>query len=328
MQVPSRPSPVTDPAEGGITYSVIIPVYGNADTLREVVARLGALQENLDGALEAVFVVDGSPDSSLAVLRDILPAAALRSQLLSHSRNFGSFAAIKTGIVASRGSYLGVMAADLQEPVELMGAFFAELAAGRADVVVGRRERRADPGVTTMSSKAFWWFYRKVINRDIPRGGVDVFGCTREVAEDLVSLNESQSSLVGLLYWVGYRRHEVPYERLPRPSGRSAWTFRKRLRYLMDSVFAFTNIPIMLLLLIGAVGSALTAVVGLVVLVSWLTGHITEPGYTPLMITMAMSTFSLLLGLGIVGAYVARTYENSKSRPHAITMRQWTFDER
>ncbi len=326
--MPSRPSPVTDPAEGGITYSVIIPVYGNADTLREVVARLGALQENLDGALEAVFVVDGSPDSSLAVLRDILPAAALRSQLLSHSRNFGSFAAIKTGIVASRGSYLGVMAADLQEPVELMGAFFAELAAGRADVVVGRRERRADPGVTTMSSKAFWWFYRKVINRDIPRGGVDVFGCTREVAEDLVSLNESQSSLVGLLYWVGYRRHEVPYERLPRPSGRSAWTFRKRLRYLMDSVFAFTNIPIMLLLLIGAVGSALTAVVGLVVLVSWLTGHITEPGYTPLMITMAMSTFSLLLGLGIVGAYVARTYENSKSRPHAITMRQWTFDER
>ena len=300
-------------------YSVVIPVYTNEDTLGDVITRLEKVAQDLDGPLEAVFVVDGSPDGSRAVLERLLPEARIPSQLVVHSRNFGSFAAIRTGLAVARGDHIGVMAADLQEPPELMVDFFAALADG-ADVVVGRRESRVDPAVTSLMSRAFWSLYRRLINPAIPRGGVDVFGCTREVAGRLLELNEAHSSLVGLLYWVGYRRVEVPYARQARTTGRSGWTTRKRVRYLLDSVFSFTDIPISILSTVGLVGSLTTAVVGIVVFANWLAGTIPEVGYTPLMLTVLFSTFLLLSGLGVVGSYVWRTYENSKGRPNALPM--------
>lgn len=310
--------PASDP--GTITYSVVIPVYGNQDTLAEVVRRLAEVAAGLDAPLEAVFVVDGSPDGSQVLLERLLPDAPIPTQLLVHSRNFGSFPAIRTGLAAARGEYVGVMAADLQEPPELMAAFFAALASGDTDVVVGRRESRDDPAMTSLLSRTFWSLYRRTINPQIPPGGVDVFGCTRTVAQRLLALEESHSSLVGLLYWLGYRRTEVPYSRVARTTGKSGWTLRKRVRYLLDSVFAFTDIPISALTTVGVLGTAVTTVVGLVVLVSWLTGSITEVGYTPLMLVVLFSTFVLLAGLGVIGSYVWRTYENSKARPTSVAM--------
>lgn len=306
-------------------YSVVVPVYGNEATLGDVVARLEEVAEQLDGPLEVVFVVDGSPDGSQLVLERILPEARIAAQLVLHSRNFGSFAAIRTGLAAARGRYLGVMAADLQEPPELMLDFFAALADG-ADVAVGRRESRADPAVSSLMSRAFWSLYRRLINPEFPRGGVDVFGCTREVADRLLALQEAHSSLVGLLYWVGYRRVEVPYSRQPRTTGRSGWTMRKRMRYLLDSVFSFTDIPISLLTSVGLLGSLTTALIGVVVFINWAAGNIDEIGYTPLMLTILFSTFILLSGLGVVGSYVWRTYENSKGRPGALPMSHRVYD--
>lgn len=322
-------SPSSDPAEAydaPIQYSIVIPVYGNESTLGALIERLTQVAARLDGPTEAVFVVDGSPDGSLAVLRRLLPRARMRSQVVVHSRNFGSFPAIRTGLATARGQYLGVMAADLQEPPELMEAFFSRLASGECDVAVGRRESRSDPAMSSIASRTFWWLYRRVVNPAIPRGGVDVFGCTREVADQLLRLDEAHSSLVAQLYWIGYRRAEVPYERRPRPSGTSGWTFRKRVRYLLDSVFAFTDIPISLLTTVGFVGGALTTVAALVVFVGWAMGRIVDPGYTPLMLVLLFSTFTLLSGLGIVGSYVWRTFENSKARPVSIAMSVEGFD--
>jgi hypothetical protein len=210
------------------------------------------------------------------------------------------------------------MAADLQEPPELMEEFFRILRAGECDVVVGQRTSRQDPALSSVASKSFWWLYRRAINPAIPRGGVDVFGCTRQVVDELLRLGESHSSLVGLLFWVGFRRAEVPYERAPRPAGKSAWTFGKRVHYLLDSVFSFTQIPISLLTAAGVIGSLVTTIVAVVVFVGWLTDRIKNPGYTPLMLVMLFATFTLLTGLGIVGSYVWRTFENSKQRPVSI----------
>jgi len=320
-----KPSEITDRPDG-IVYSVVIPVYTNEGTLGDAIARLTEVSTRLDGPLEAVFVVDGSPDGSLAVLQRLLPAAAIASQLVVHSRNFGSFPAIRTGMAVARGRYIGVMAADLQEPPELMEQFFTVLAKGEADIVVGRRESRADPAITSLMSRTFWGLYRRLINPSIPRGGVDVFGCTREVAGHVLSLGEAHSSLVGLLYWVGFRRVEVPYSRVERTTGKSGWTFHKRVRYLLDSVFSFTDIPISVLSTVGFTGGLLTILASIFVLVSWLTGRITEVGYTPLMLVMLFSTFTLLSGLGVVGSYVWRAYENSKGRPVSVPMSRETFD--
>lgn len=313
---------VTSSAGGAdaVRYSVVVPVYGNADTLAAVVDRLVEMDAELGGGLEAVFVVDGSPDDSLEVLRSLLPTCGIPTQLLAHSRNFGSFAAIRTGLAHGRGDYLAAMAADLQEPPELVRDFFLILREDRADVVVGARTKRQDPFLSSLLARTFWGLYRRTVHRDIPPGGVDIFGCTRTVAHRLVSLGESHSSLVGLLYWVGYRRLEVPYARQERTSGKSGWSIRRKYRYFLDSVYSFSDLPITLLVTVGAVGSLMTVAVSLVTVVARIAGLIVVPGYTALMLVTLMSATTLLLGLGVVGSYVWRTYENSKQRPTAIAM--------
>lgn len=318
--MPSRPSETAGGPPSAIRYSVVVPVYGNQGTLGRLIELLTQVAGRLDGPMEAVFVVDGSPDGSLALLRRLLPEASIPSQLVVHSRNFGSFPAIRTGLAVARGEYLGVMAADLQEPPELMEAFFARLRTGEVDVTIGRRESRADPAVSSAAARTFWWLYRRTVNREIPPGGVDVFGCTREVATELLKLDEAHSSLVGLLFWVGFRREEVGYQRAARSEGVSGWTLHKRVRYLLDSVFSFTDIPISLLSTVGLLGGLITTVVAVIVFVGWAIGRIANPGYTPLMLVMLFSTFTLLSGLGIVGSYVWRTFENSKQRPVSIPM--------
>ena len=123
--------------------SLVIPVYRNEGSVPELIAELEQLNIELSGKLEAVFVVDGSPDRSLELLQQALPAAAFRSQLLTLSRNFGSFSAIRAGLAAGTGELLAVMAADLQEPRHLVVKFRDALLSGQSDVAVGTRDSRS-----------------------------------------------------------------------------------------------------------------------------------------------------------------------------------------
>lgn len=308
-----------------VRYSVVVPVYGNEATLPALIERLKIMSDGLDAPMEVVFVVDGSPDGSLLVLRKLLPMSGLPAQLVSHSRNFGSFAAIRTGFAVARGDYVAAMAADLQEPPELVEQFFEHLSSGEYDVAVGVRTGRDDPLTTTVLSKTFWSLYRRWVHRDIPAGGVDIFGCTKEVAARLVALDESHTSLVGLLYWLGFRRIGIPYQRSARSEGKSGWSFRRKLRYFLDSVFSFTDVPITVLTSIGVIGGVVTLLASAVLIVARLTGAIQQSGYTPIMLVVLLSTFTILFGLGVVGSYVWRTYENSKGRPDSVPMSHEVF---
>jgi polyisoprenyl-phosphate glycosyltransferase len=320
-------SATSDAALAGerVRYSVVVPVYGNEGTLSPLIERLKSMADGLDAPMEVVFVVDGSPDGSLLVLRKLLPMSGLPAQLVSHSRNFGSFAAIRTGFAAARGDYVAAMAADLQEPPELVEQFFEHLSSGEYDVAVGVRTGRDDPLATTVLSKTFWTLYRRWVHPDIPPGGVDIFGCTQEVGARLVALDESHSSMVGLLYWLGFRRIGIPYQRAPRLEGKSGWSFKRKVRYFLDSVFSFTDVPVTILTSIGVIGGIGTLLASVVVVVARLTGATRESGYTPLMLVMLMSTFTILFGLGLVGSYVWRTYENSKGRPGSVPMSHEVF---
>ena len=310
-----------------IRYSIVVPVYGNAGSIPDLLSRLGTISDELDDRLEVVFVVDSSPDNSYDVLVATLPQVTFATQLLQHSRNFGSFAAIRTGMSHARGDFMAVMAADLQEPPELALEFFRILASGAADVTVGRREGRDDPRLSRMSASAFWRLYRTWVFPDMPQGGVDIFACNRAVVTEMLRLDESHSSLVGLLYWVGFRRVEVPYRRFPREHGKSGWSFSKKRKYLLDSIFSFTDLPLRLLVSVGTIGAIITILTAISVLVSFLAGGIREPGYTPLMLVILFSTFTLLVALGIVGSYVWRAFENTKRRPGSIVMSHWTSSE-
>lgn len=301
-----------------LIYSVVIPVYRNEDSIPRLVATLAEMDRALAGRLEVVFVVDGSPDRSLERLRDSLKPARFRAQLLAHSRNFGSFAAIRSGLAVARGRFFAVMAADMQEPPELVQRMFEALANDECDVVLGARRVRRDPLLSRLASSFFWAVYRRLVVKDIPPGGVDVFGCNRQFRTQLLQLGEARSSLVALIFWLGFRRKTIEYNRVARMEGRSAWTLRKKLDYLSDSVFAFTDLPIRLLINGGVLGVIVSGVLGAVVLVSHFIGAIPVPGYAATVLVVLFFGALNVLGIGVVGAYAWRAYENTKQRPLAV----------
>lgn len=306
--------------------SLIIPVYGNEGSLPALLAAVAGLSDAVGGDFEAVFVVDASPDNCYVLLRQQLPQLGFRSQLVLLSRNFGSFAAIRMGLQFARGQRFAVMAADLQEPPELVLKMNAVLQANEADVVVGVREGRSDPLASRLMSNAFWWLYRKFVMPDIPPGGVDMFGCNKDFRDTLLTLEERHSSLIGQLFWVGYRRSIIGYTRREREHGKSGWTFRKKWKYLMDSVFSFTDLPIRLLIRIGALGTGFVGVLAVIVVLARLNGLIAVPGYAMTILTIALLGSMNLLGLGIVGVYAWRTYENTKQRPNVIYRQSHVFE--
>lgn len=309
-----------------MTYSLIIPVYKNEETLVALLVAIEKIAASLTEPFEAIFVVDGSPDRSLTILQEQLTQQRFRSQLIALSRNFGSFSAIRVGLSAARGKYMAFMAADLQEPPELIKEMFSALSTEPIDLVFGQRVARDDPSQDQAMSTLFWWFYRRLVQKDVPPGGLDIFGCNSNVRDALLRMNEANTSLVGQLLWVGFRRKFIPYERMKRLAGKSAWSFRRKFRYMLDSIFAFTDLPLSLMLGLGIFGVFASVVVAMIVFIGWAVGAITVTGYTPIMLFMAFSNSLTLLGIGILGAYLWRTYENTKQRPLSLNMIQEFYE--
>ncbi len=217
------------------------------------------------------------------------------------------------------------MAADLQEPPELMVDFFRALAGGR-DIAIGTRAGRDDPLASQVSARLFWRLYRWLVQPEIPASGVDVFAVSRKARDVLLALDEAHSSMIAQLFWIGFSRTEVPYERRARKHGTSGWTLRKKFAYLFDSIFSFTGIPITLLMVIGFAGTIGFLIVGIALLAMRVFGMIPVPGYTAIMVTILFSASLILLGLGIVGNYVWRAYENTKRRPLGVVRTRAMFN--
>jgi len=307
-------------------YSIVIPVYKEEASIPDLLMALRGIGTRLNSALEVVFVVDGSPDQSFQRLASELSTLPFKSKLIALSRNFGSFAAIRVGLEKASGPYFAVMTADLQEPDDLIVAFFEELAKDETDVVVGARQSRDDPFLSKATSQVFWFLYRKLVQPELPRGGIDVFGCNAAFRRELLRLEESHSSLVGLLVWLGFRRKAIPYKRARRQHGKSAWTFARKMRYLVDSLFSFSDLPIKVLLWIGSIGIVISLIFSVIVLWARLSGRIHVPGYSPIVLTVTFFGSINLICFGIVGSYVWRAYENTKKRPGAVVLREMEFN--
>jgi glycosyltransferase involved in cell wall biosynthesis len=295
--------------------SLVIPVYGNSESIEPLIREIEGIEAQVDGELETIFVIDGSPDDSRERLIMALRGGRLKARVVDHSRNFGSFAAIRTGMSLARGRHIAVMAADLQEPPGLVVEFLRRLGSGEVDVLAGERRSRDDRG--DGASKLYWNLYRRFILREIPVGGVDVFACTADVRDVVCSLESVHTSLVAQLFWVGFRRELVPYDRRPSTSP-SGWTMRRKIRYLSDSVFAFTDLPVRALWLIGLAGLTLGLLVGAAVIIARASGAISVPGYTATVLVIVFFGSLNMIGLGIIGSYVWRAYETVKGRPGAL----------
>jgi len=301
-----------------ITKSLVIPVYKNEGNIPSLLIALIKLANNLGSGFEVIFVVDGSPDRSYELLSVAIHKCPYKAQLISLSRNFGSFTAIRTGLEHAKGEYVAVMAADLQEPPELIEQFFDILGKNAADVVFGERIQRDDPTAQKFLANSYWNMYRKIVLPDIPSGGVDIFACNQQVKSAVLSIEEPNSSLIAQLFWVGFRRSFIPYERQERQVGKSAWSLKKRIKYMLDSVFSYSDFPIMLILWVGLAGLFVTAAVGTVTLLAKLMGWIDVPGYTAMILVTLFFGSAILATQGIIGCYLWRAFENTKKRPISI----------
>jgi polyisoprenyl-phosphate glycosyltransferase len=300
------------------SLSLIVPVYNNEENIIELTDALISLCDRLGPGLEIIFVIDGSPDNSGPLLIEARKRIPCRSKIVFHSRNFGAYGAIRTGLEIGDGDYFAAMAADLQEPPELIISFFDALTKNRSDVVFGQRTRRDDPLLRTYASNFFWWLYRRLVLPDMPKGGVDLFGCNRHVRDEVLQISEPNSSLIAQLFWVGFRRSFVPYARRRRVHGKSAWNISRRIRYMMDSILSFTDAPIQLMLFLGVFGCSLSIALGVITTVARLFGLIEQPGYTTLVLVVLFFGSAILVMQGILGSYLWRTFENTKKRPLRI----------
>jgi glycosyltransferase involved in cell wall biosynthesis len=259
------------------------------------------------------------------MLRRSLPDARFSSILVSLSRNFGAFNAVRCGLEQASGDYMAVLAADLQEPADLALTFLGILMRDEADIVFASRSSRDDAWFDEMSSRAFWSLYRRWVLPELPDGGVNAVGCTRMVRNRLLELREPTTNLIALFYWLGFRRKYVPYDRERRRDGRSAWTLAKKLRYGLDSLFSFTDLPIRLLLLLGVLGTVSAVVLAVLLLSASLAGRISVPGYAPIVLVVTFFGSITSLGLGILGQYVWLILQTTRERPGYLVDRVESF---
>jgi polyisoprenyl-phosphate glycosyltransferase len=292
---------------------VVVPVYNNADDLPELADRLRAAAGEAGLDLHLVFVDDGSADPSFAVLTR-LAAADSTLTALRLSRNFGSNAAIMAGLLHVRGEAVCVIAADLQDPPELIPEMARHWSAG-AEVVLAARQGRDDPPVTRLFATIFNRLFRSLVFRDFPRDGFDFVLLDRRVVAGLIAMPEKHSYLYGQIMWLGFRRAIVHYARQKRRSGRSGWTLSRKLKYFIDAFTAFSYLPVRLASAAGFLLAFLGFAYALAVIVVRLRGGIPERGFSALMVVLLVVSGTQLVVTGIMGEYLWRILEEVRPRP-------------
>lgn len=225
------------------TFSIVVPVYQNEENLPDTIPKLLSLQEELPGYnLELVFVDDGSRDRCLKILIDYVEKYPKTIKVIKLTRNFGQTAAIQAGLCYAHGDCVGIISADLQEPYERFVDMIREWECG-AKFVIGTREVREEGRLHQMVSNIYWNFTRRFAFPDFPKLGYDFCLLDRQVVEDINHINEKNSSIFVLIYWLGYHSVHLPVTRKFRDKGRSQWDLWKKISITVDTVIGFTYLP-------------------------------------------------------------------------------------
>jgi len=299
--------------------SVVVPVYQNAASLPDLAARIRAMAESCAPTeFEFVFVEDGSRDDSLAVLRQ-LSREDPRVRVLKLSRNFGSNAAMLAGLAAAAGDAVVAVAADLQDPPELIPEMLRLWAEGRKVVLAARRGRQ-DPLVTRALAGAFYVLFRRFAIRTMPERGFDFFLVDRRVRDLLVGIQENNAYLMGLILWLGFVPAVVEYDRVARAEryGASAWTFWRKVKHFVDSFVAFSYTPLRVASLLGFLVVCLAFVYGALVLYLKLSRGFPVGGWASLMLVLLVVSGIQIAMLGVLGEYLWRNLEETRHRPRFI----------
>ena len=297
-----------------ISLSVIVPVYHNQETLRELHRRLTATCSAIvPDDYELIFVNDGSGDGSWDVLSHIASADP-HVRAISLSRNFGSQAAILAGLSQATGDRVAMIAADLQEPPELISDLYKACNSG-AEIALASRSTRGDPWATRLFARLFYALLRRFALPEMPVGGFDCFVASRRVGQLLLNHARPNVYLPGELLWLGFPRTVIPYDRLARPAGTSMWTFWKKFRFLIDSFVAFSYIPVRVTSTLGLLFAVAGFLYAVIILALRITSGFPVEGWASLAVIVLILGGVQLIVLGTLGEYVWRTLDTGRNRP-------------
>jgi len=300
--------------------SVIIPVYYNSESLRETYAILkGEFSKNADKFdYELIFVDDGSKDDSYTVLQEIA-ATDKNVKLLKLSKNHGSYVAILSGMSYASGDAIAYLAADLQDPPELIPQMFNEWETGNGkDIVLAVRKSRSDPFISRMFSAMFYKIFRTLVLPDYPKTGFDLFMINKEQAKILVDMDEKNSHLTVQIIWLGYNRRYIGYHRQERKHGKSRWSFFKRMKLAFDTFFGFSARPLRIASLLGMLVWIPGLLLAIFIIARKFISGAPIFGIPALMVAVLVTGGIILLSIGIVGEYLWRNFDATRKRPTYI----------
>jgi polyisoprenyl-phosphate glycosyltransferase len=302
--------------------AIVVPVFNERENLRPFHEAVTAVMRTLavEFDWEFVFVDDGSRDGSFEVLRGIRPEDH-RVQALRFPRNFGSHVAIAAGIDYCRGDAAIVMAADLQDPPELIREFIDRWHSGY-DVVWGARTGRDDGAVRARAMAMFYRLVRRFAIPTYPKGGTGSFCLiSRPVIDAFRQCNERNRLTFGLIAWSGFHETSVPYHRPRRLVGSSSWTVRRMLKAALDTFISFSSLPIRTISFLGLAVSGLSFVFGVYVFINQVFFGTRVQGWTSVMLAVLMLGGVQLLMIGVLGEYLQRILEEARGRPLYIVER-------
>ena len=311
---------------GRFSRTVVVPIYKSQDHIPKLFEYIQQIGDAV-GKVEIVFVIDGTPDNSEQSIFLEAKKYAFKIKVVRLSRNFGVGPALHAALSHVSTSSLVIIGADLQEPVEMYIDFFRRLESGEADVFLGERLSRDDPFSMRFFSAIFWWVNRKFINSDTPKGGFDGVGLSAKASKTLAELPELNTSFTSQLQWIGYKQVFVPFHRVRRQSGKSSWTYKRKVKLFADSVYGFTGAPIAILTILGVVSTVLMVFVLFATLFASIMGWMVVPGYATIVILSALGHSVTIMGLGILGGYVHRSFENTKGRPRFVIEKVYEIEQ-
>jgi len=301
---------------GPVRLSAVIACYKDAQAIPVMHQRLTEVFTSLGVAYEMIFVNDGSPDDTDLVLRD-LTARDDHTLAIEHSRNFGSQNALLSGMQAATGDAVVLLDGDLQDPPEVIRAFYEKWREGH-DVVYGRRVKREGSALMAICCKVFYQIFRGLSYVPIPIDAGDFALMDRKVVNELLALPETDQFLRGLRAWVGFKQTGVDYFRPKRVYGHSNNGWLRNIWWARKGVFSFTFVPIELLGYAGATMTVFSFLAFIYQIVDVLRRPQAPHGITTIIVLLLLVGSLNVFAIAVVGEYVIRIFEESKRRPKFI----------
>ena len=303
-----------------VMISILFPCYNEENSLALLMKRIVPIMEKTGEKFELVFVNDGSKDNTLSVLKS-LAAQDKRVRVIDFSRNFGKEAAITALLDYALGDAVILLDADLQHPPELIPEMIAKWHEGY-EVVAARRDRDTDSFIKKYTALAFYRF-----NDSIPANVGDFRLMDRCVVDALKTLRESQRLMKGLFAWAGLKTCFIDYKAGKRAAGESKFGLMSLWHLAVDGITSTSTLPLKIWSYIGGLVALGAFIYGLIIAVdTWMFG-IDVPGYATIVCLILRFGGLQLLGIGIIGEYLGRTYIESKNRPVYIVRKVYEHEE-